>query len=357
MSDERPPRPTPPVPRGSFGFALAILVVAATTSASSSFAAGVPSDLSAAAAMLRAMDATATGPRTAPVEPAIVAPRAVPQPPVPQSPANSTLHAPIPGSSLRVLTLPPGTLPVGTASAPEPSDADATRGKSPSAATRSGLQYEAGAPVAGAAASPFDSSKNGAGPRVFVLPDTGSRAGTKPSAGAEASESAALPPAASADQNDGSVAVQRPDDWWYNDDAATTPPATVPRQRESIDTRFGRHAASHTAAIRLGTSALQKVEGTLGLSVIQAGFHGQQLWALASIVNTGKTPYTRIALRFWAEDGGHQNVRIPELRPAQHRTVKIRLRVPRGNRPDAIQVTSQERIAGTSATRRNQIHD
>jgi hypothetical protein len=58
------------------------------------------------------------------------------------------------------------------------------------------------------------------------------------------------------------------------------------------------------------------------------------------VQNQGRTPYERLDLTFWVDGGGRQHVRIPELRSAQSRSIKVRLRTPRGNRPEAIQVTT-----------------
>jgi hypothetical protein len=102
---------------------------------------------------------------------------------------------------------------------------------------------------------------------------------------------------------------------------------------------------SRTFTVKLGTSAPQRLEGNLGVNIIQADVHGRQLFAVAAVVNQGRNPLTRVELTFWVEGGGRQRVRIPELRPGQTRSIKVRVRVPRGNRPETIQVTSEGRRA------------
>jgi hypothetical protein len=125
-------------------------------------------------------------------------------------------------------------------------------------------------------------------------------------------------------------------------DEATTE-TTLPRFRPAPQRRTAD--PSRTVSVRLGTSAQQRLEGNLGVSITQTDVHGRQLSAAAAVTNQGRTPLTRIELTFWVEGGGRQHVRIPELRPGQTRSIKVRVRVPRGARPETVQVTSEGRRA------------
>jgi hypothetical protein len=127
--------------------------------------------------------------------------------------------------------------------------------------------------------------------------------------------------------------------------ANATPPAldddttteTLPRYRSAPRPTVD---PSRTVSVILHTSRPQRLATNLGISVVQTGVHGRQLSAAASVINEGRTPLERIALTFTVPGGSRQHVRIPELRAGQSRSVKVRLRIPRGNPPDAIQVTT-----------------
>jgi hypothetical protein len=97
--------------------------------------------------------------------------------------------------------------------------------------------------------------------------------------------------------------------------------------------------------VQLGTSAPQTIDSRLSISVIQAAVRGRQLSASTAVLNRGRTPYSGIQLRFWIDGGGHQNVRIHELRPGETRNVRVRLRTPRGDHPDMIWASSMGRLA------------
>lgn len=131
------------------------------------------------------------------------------------------------------------------------------------------------------------------------------------------------------------------------DEGLPEPPVPEPTGSES-DKPSAVKQTPRTVSIQLHTSALQPLEGGLGVSVIQASVHSGHLLVHADVVNHGKTSCAGIVLRFWIEHGGRRTVKIAELRPAQSRSVKVGIRVPRHDRPDTIEVTSMGRLAKRS---------
>jgi hypothetical protein len=110
--------------------------------------------------------------------------------------------------------------------------------------------------------------------------------------------------------------------------------------------------AVERVVVRLDTSVSQVLDGSLSISVIQAAFRGRQLSLTANVLNEGRTPYRKVELGFWIEGGGRQKVRISELRPGQARNINVRVKLPRGDRPDTISVTSAGRLGRTSLAER-----
>jgi hypothetical protein len=121
----------------------------------------------------------------------------------------------------------------------------------------------------------------------------------------------------------------------------------LPPRRSSARTR-----TLETVGILLGTSAPQPLDGSLTVSVIKTDVRSRSLSALAAVLNRGKTASPKTDLRFSVDGGGTQRVIIPELSPGETRNVKIKLRMPNRDRPQAVSVTFLDRrySSGSRAT-------
>jgi hypothetical protein len=134
--------------------------------------------------------------------------------------------------------------------------------------------------------------------------------------------------------------------------AAGTPDApeqaiVLPPRRASA-----RGRSLETVGILLGTSAPQPLDGSLTVSVIKTDVRSRTLSALAAVLNRGKTASPKTDLRFSVDGGGTQRVIVPELSPGETRNVKIKLRMPNRDRPQAMSVTFLDRrySSGSRAT-------
>ena len=139
----------------------------------------------------------------------------------------------------------------------------------------------------------------------------------------------------------------------YSDTFDDASPAEQPHQGIVAPPSRSRSARElPTVGILLNTSAPQTLDGSLSVSVIKTDVRSRSLSALAAVLNRGKTFSPKTSLRFAVEGGGTQRVTIPELRPGETHNVRVRIRMPRRDRPQAISVTFLDRryTGGARAT-------